>query len=115
MRRGGGNSNGLDPGDRGSFQEELRKYAENSGYFYPLDNGWKDHIGIAGHLETDFPHQLCLSETARLSIILATPQLQPWYRLPVSQVLNRRRKTIVFSASGCLNNDLHFEIPRSTE
>jgi hypothetical protein len=35
------------------------------------------------------PAHLCLSQRAGLSIILPTPHWKPWYRLPVTPVLNR--------------------------
>jgi hypothetical protein len=47
-----------------------------------------------------FPLQQCLSAGAGLSIIRASPDRQPWYRLPVDQVLNRRSKRIRFPPAG---------------
>jgi hypothetical protein len=84
------------------------------------DKGHKPAARAAPQTDSKGPHsassradyaflvQLRLSRGAGLSIILPTPQWKPWYRLPVTPVLNRRLETVVLSARECLNIVLHF-------
>jgi hypothetical protein len=114
-RRGELESAGLGISSPSAFRAELHESVEKTRVLNSRNMGSKSRKRIKVQGDSAFLRQVCLSEAARLSIILATPQHQPWYLLPVTQVLNRRRKTVGFSTSGCLNIDFHFEIPRSTE
>jgi len=76
----------------------------------------RTHACLPQAADSHLSMQHRLSEGARLSIILPTPQRKPWYRIPFHRgAVNRNRLYGCLLTSECLNCDPISNFPRSTE